>query len=99
LSYISFATPPVSRKDRVEEVKAVILDDLDKNQKEFLDFVLSKYVDKGVGELAEDKLPKLLNLKYHAIADAEKSLGGVINIRELFFNLQERLYEKVRLRK
>jgi len=42
--------------------------------------------------LAEEKLPILLNIKYHAIADAEESLGNVDKIRAIFFNLQENLY-------
>jgi hypothetical protein len=33
------------------------------------------------GELDEEKLPVLLNLKYHAIADAEGVLGGNTGLR------------------
>lgn len=46
----------------------------------------------GVEELAEEKLPNLLKLKYHAIADAEKELGGVDKIRIIFFAFQKNLY-------
>ena len=75
--------------------KDKIFEDLDEKQKEFLDFVLLKYKEKGVEELDEEKLPILLNLKYHAIANAEKSLGGVEKIRSIFFNFQKSLYAKV----
>ncbi|MBI5654396.1 DEAD/DEAH box helicase family protein [Candidatus Uhrbacteria bacterium] len=94
LSYVSFLTKPISRLERVERSRDRILDDLDEKQKEFLDFVLSKYEEKGVEELDEEKLPILLNLKYQAIANAELSLGDVEKIRTLFFSFQKDLYAK-----
>ena len=94
LSYISFATKPISRKERVIETKQIILDDLDEKQKEFLEFVLNKYIERGVEELDEEKLPQLLNLKYHAIADAVNLLGDVDKIRSIFFDFQKNLYSK-----
>lgn len=93
LTYISFLTPPISRVKRVEQSKDKILKGLGEKQKEFLDFVLSKYEEKGVEELDEEKLPVLLNLKYHAIANAVSALGEVDSIRSLFFNFQKDLYE------
>ncbi len=95
LAYVSFCTPPISRVDRAEAAKSSILEGLDEKQKEFLEFVLSKYEEKGVEELDEEKLPILLNLKYHAIADAEQSLGDVGKIRMIFFKFQKNLYAKV----
>ena len=94
LTYISFLTKPISRVERVEKAKDKIFEGLEEKQKEFLDFVLSKYEEKGVEELAEEKLPVLLNIKYHAIANAEKSLGNVDEIRSIFFSFQENLYAK-----
>jgi len=94
LSYVSFMTQPISRKQRVEQSKQKIHEGLDDKQKEFLDFVLSKYEEKGIEELDEDKLPVLLNLKYHAIANAEQSLGSVEEIRSIFFAFQGNLYAK-----
>ena len=93
LTYISFLTKPISRVERVEQSKDKIFEGLDEKQKEFLDFVLSKYEEKGVEELDEEKLPVLLNLKYHAIANAEQSLGTVDQIRSMFFEFQELLYK------
>lgn len=92
LSYIAFATHPISREKRVEEAHKAIYEGLDKQQKEFLKFVVSKYIEKGVEELDEEKLPDLLTLKYSAIKDAENTLGEVDKIRTLFFNFQKRLY-------
>jgi type I restriction enzyme R subunit len=94
LTYVSFLTQPISRTERVKRAKDKIFEGLDEKQKEFLDFVLSKYEERGVEELDEEKLPILLNLKYNAIADAEQSLGDVSQIRTIFFNFQEDLYAK-----
>ncbi len=95
LAYISFLIKPISRAQRVEQSKDKIFESLDEKQKEFLGFVLSKYEEKGVEELDEEKLPVLLNLKYHAIANAEQLLGNVENIRSIFFAFQKSLYAKV----
>ncbi len=94
LSYISFLTQPVSRAQRVEQSKDKIFEGLEEKQKEFLDFVLSKYEVKGVEELDEEKLPILLNLKYHAIANAEQLLGDVNQKRSIFFAFQKKLYAR-----
>jgi type I restriction enzyme R subunit len=68
---------------------------LDTQQKEFLEFVLSKYIETGVEELDQEKLPDLLVLKYHALTDASELLGGVDRIRQTFTGFQKFLYEKV----
>lgn len=94
LTYISFLTQPITRVQRVEKSKDRIFEGLDEKQKEFLGFVLSKYEEKGVEELDEEKLPVLLNLKYHAIANAEQSLGDVDIIRSIYFDFQKLLYAK-----
>jgi len=94
LNYVSFSTKPISREERVAQSKDKIFEGLSEKQKEFLDFVLLKYKEKGVEELDEEKLPVLLNLKYHAIANAEQRLGNVDGIRSIFFNFQKNLYTK-----
>lgn len=94
LTYVSFAAHPISRQERADGARSEIFAGLDEKQKEFLDFVLSKYIERGAEELDEEKLPRLLNLKYHAIADAEKVLGGVENIRSIFFTFQRDLYSR-----
>lgn len=94
LNYISFLNSPISREDRINQTKGVIFEGLEENQIEFLTFVLGKYEKNGVDELGEDKLPILLNLKYHATANATQSLGSVDNIRSIFFEFQKLLYPK-----
>ncbi|MEK7598030.1 MAG: DEAD/DEAH box helicase family protein [Patescibacteria group bacterium] len=95
LSYISFTTKPITREKRVEKNKNIIFENLDEKEKSFIEFVLENYVEKGVEELDEEKLPILLNLKYHAISDAETILGGVEKIRATFFNFQKNLYTSI----
>jgi len=94
LAYLSFNTPVITRKQRVENSRNKIFDDLNDKEKEFVSFVLSKYERKGFEELEEEKLPVLLNLKYHTIADAERQLGDVNLIRSSFFQMQKNLYSE-----
>jgi len=95
LEYISFAVKPISREERVAHAQTKIFRGLDNKHKEFLEFVLSKYIETGVEELDQEKLPDLLTLKYQAIRDAEEMLGGVDNIRATFIDFQKYLYEEV----
>jgi len=67
LEYISFAIKPISREERVAKAQLNIFESLDDNQKEFLEFVLSKYIEIGIEELDQEKLPDLLKIKYYAI--------------------------------
>jgi len=95
LEYISFAVKPINREERVANAQTKIFRGLDNKHKEFLEFVLSKYIETGVEELDQEKLPDLLTLKYQAIRDAEEMLGGVENIRTTFIEFQKYLYEEV----
>jgi type I restriction enzyme, R subunit len=94
LEYISFAVKPITRELRVAEAQSKIFAMLNNRQKEFLEFVLSKYIETAVEELDQEKLPDLLALKYHAISDATEILGGVENIRTTFVDFQKYLYER-----
>jgi len=95
LAYIAFAQAPISRDERVHSHHSQIIAHYgDSRQQEFLDFVLKNYVNQGVGELAQDKLPQLLELKYHAVADAVMELGDVSAIRKMFIGFQKHLYEQ-----
>ena len=93
LEYVSFAVKPITREARVAEAEPSIFAGLDNKQKEFLKFVLSKYIETGVGELDQEKLPSLLELKYYSITDAVKELGGVDKIQNTFIAFQKYLYE------
>ena len=72
--------------------KESFLNSLDAKHQEFLNFVLSKYVETGVDELDQEKLPQLLMLKYQSISDATETLGGIDRIRDTFIGFQKYLY-------
>ena len=93
LEYISFYIQPITREARVTQAKPHILAGLRQEQRDFLEFVLFKYIDSGVEELDQSRLPNLIELKYHSITDATDVLGGVDEIRKLFFGFQRHLYE------
>lgn len=93
LSYVAFNTAPLTRQARVDQQKpAIFANYTDYRQREFIEFVLKHYVRGGVDELDYRKLPGLLELKYHAVADAEGVLGDARGIRELFVGFQRGLY-------
>lgn len=94
LEYVAFAVAPITRAERVGDARSNIFAFLDHQQREFLDFVLSKYVESGVGELDDSKLPRLLELKYHSIDDGVAALGDVPKIRATFIDFQKHLYER-----
>jgi type I restriction enzyme R subunit len=94
LEYVSFAIRPITREQRVEQARSRIFEGLDSKQAEFLEFVLFKYIETGVEELDQEKLPALLLLKYQALSDAAELLGGTERIRKTFTVFQKYLYEK-----
>ena len=84
----------ITRQARVAAAQASIFALLNDKQKEFIEFVLSKYIETGVEELDQEKLPVLLINKYQSLEDAKKILGEVPNIRLLFIEFQKHLYEQ-----
>ena len=92
LEYISFAIKPISREERVAKAQLNIFKSLENNQKEFLEFVLSKYIEIGIEELDQEKLPTLLKIKYQAIQDGVEVLGGIDKIRDTFLSFQKHLF-------
>lgn len=94
LEYIAYDIKPISRETRVNNAKDSIYKELDEKYKEFIDFVLSKYIESGIEELDQGKLGSLLELKYHSITDASEILGDTNKIRETFVSFQKYLYKK-----
>ncbi|MBU0459557.1 MAG: DEAD/DEAH box helicase family protein [Nanoarchaeota archaeon] len=92
LEYIAYAIKPISREERVAKAQNNIFKTLEHSQKEFLEFVLSKYIEIGIEELDQEKLPALLKIKYQAINDATDVLGGVEKIRSMFIGFQKHLF-------
>jgi type I restriction enzyme R subunit len=84
----------MTREARVAAAEATIFALLNDKQKEFIEFVLTKYVETGVEELDQEKLPILLTNKYQSLEDAKALLGDVANISSLFIEFQKYLYKK-----
>jgi type I restriction enzyme, R subunit len=84
LRYIAFTKAPLKRAERAEARRADILSNRDVGQAEFLEFVLSQYVEEGEGELDAGKLPHLLELKYGTPHDAVQRLSPPAGTRDAF---------------
>ncbi|MCA0445906.1 MAG: DEAD/DEAH box helicase family protein [Bacteroidetes bacterium] len=84
----------MTREARVKATEATIFALLNDKQKEFIAFVLSKYIETGVEELDQEKLPVLLTNKYQSLEDAKEILGDVANISRLFIEFQQHLYKQ-----
>jgi len=85
---------PMTREARVAASHATIFALLNDKQREFIDFVLSKYVETGVEELDQEKLPILLINKYQSLEDAKDVLGDVASISSMFIEFQQYLYQQ-----
>ena len=84
----------LTREQRVAASQATIFALLNDKQKEFIEFVLSKYLETGVEELDQEKLPILLTNKYQSLEDAKEMLGAVGDISKLFVEFQKYLYDE-----
>ena len=74
----------MTREARAKAAEATLFALLNDNQKEFISFVLSKYIESGIDELEQDKLPTLLTNKYQSLEDAKEILGDAASISKLF---------------
>ena len=83
---------PITREIRVAAAQSTIFSTLNNQQKEFIEFVLNKYIETGVEELNQEKLPDLLKIKYQSLEDAKEELGEVKDISSLFLSFQRHLY-------
>jgi type I restriction enzyme, R subunit len=85
---------PITREARVAAAQATIFALLNEKQREFIEFVLSKYIETGVEELDQEKLPMLLTNKYQSFEDAGAVLGDLSKVKDLFIEFQKYLYEE-----
>ena len=58
----------------------------------FLDYILNAYETHGVSELAVDRIPHFLRIRYGGTSDAKNRLGSIPEIRGAFFGIQDHLY-------
>ena len=92
LEYIAFTKRPITRQARVENSESKIYNELSDNQKEFIQFILTKYIEGGVEELGIDRLADLLKLKYQGVLEGQQVLGNIDSIKKLFIDFQKHLY-------
>jgi type I restriction enzyme R subunit len=83
----------MTREERVLATQSTIFALLNDKQKEFIDFVLSKYIESGFEELDQEKLPILLTNKYQTFEDAGLELGDLSKVKDLFIGFQSHLYQ------
>ena len=92
LEHIAYSKKPIQRATRVANAENEIHKNINEKQKEFIDFVLSKYVEGGVDELDINRLSDLIELKYKTIHDGQKVLGNPDSIKKTFIEFQKFLY-------
>ncbi len=95
LEYIAYSKKPVSRKLRVETNKSNILNLLNENEREFVEYVLRNYIDIGEDELDVSKLSTVIRAKYGSISAAQEKLGTAQDIQKTFINFQVNLYKEI----
>ena len=93
LSYIAFAKQPKLREERSGMAKQAVQKQFSDKELEFINFILSKYEVDGVWELGIEKLNPLIKLKYGTASVAKEELGEAKEIRQLFTNFQQYLYQ------
>jgi type I restriction enzyme R subunit len=92
LEYIAYAKEPVERAHRAFTAQNHVYFGLNNKQKEFVNFVLAKYIESGVNELSIDNLPELLKFKYGTAMDGIKELGDIQITQNTFVGFQKYLY-------
>ena len=92
LEYIAYAKQPISREDRAIKAEDHVYEGLNDKQRDFIEFVLGKYIEGGVEELDIKRLPDHINLKYKSLHDGEKELGDPEIINKTFVDFQKYLY-------
>ncbi len=96
LAFVAYAIETRTRLDRAKKAKPAITETFsDHRQREFIDFILDKYVEDGVHELGANKMRSLIELKYNTISDATAVLGSPTVIRETFIGFQKYLYQGI----
>ena len=67
---------------------------IEAKQLEFIGFLVTQYIEFGVGELEESKLETFLEIKYSDVFNTVQILGpcDVAKVRKLFLDFQKNLY-------
>ena len=91
--YVAYAAETHTRTERATQARPAIREAFtDAKQQEFIEFILEKYVEDGVKELAKSKMNSMVKLKYDNAHDAVAVLGSPGVIKETFAGFQKYLY-------
>ena len=94
LAYVAYQAETRTRSERVSIASSSIRQAFaDPKQLEFIDFILDKYIEDGVNELATTNIKSLATLKYDSVTDAARVLGSASVIKETFVGFQKYLYQ------
>ena len=93
LAYLAYNTTPIDRERRAQILREQAKQEYTKAQQDFLNHVMNLYVRNGFKELGSDKLPTLINMKYHSPVDAVQQLKmNPQQIRDFYLGMQRQLY-------
>ena len=92
LRYISFRKNMQKRSDRLLHSRETFYQTIDAPHREFVDFIGNQYINRGVWELSQDNLPKLIDLRYGSIEDGKNALGEINLIKNTYEEFQKSLY-------
>ena len=93
LRYISFRKNMLKRSDRMLSSRELYYPSIDQPHQDFIDFVGHQYINRGVWELSQENLPKLIELRYETVADGINNLGEISLIKDVYDGFQKSLYE------
>lgn len=92
LAYVRFTLAPLARRERADRARETGLSGYEPEMREFLDYILQAYETYGVSELAAERIPDFLRIRYGGTSDAKRQLGSVGEIRNAFVDIQAHLF-------
>jgi len=94
LAYVAYQSETRTRSERASVASSSIRQAFaDPKQLEFIKFILDKYIEDGVNELAMSNIKSLATLKYDSVTDAARVLGSASVVKETFVGFQKYLYQ------
>ena len=93
LAFLAYNTTPIERQRRAEILMEQARKKFSAAQQDFIDYIMGLYVRNGFKELGSDKLPTLINMKYHSAMDAVNMLKlQPAQLKDFYWGLQQMLY-------
>jgi type I restriction enzyme R subunit len=96
LAHLSFNMDIKSRNERVIAVENSHFIEKYHNEKakQFIEFILERYLKDGIKELDEDKLPSLVDLSgLGTVKELANEFGGIPQVRDGYLELQKEIYK------